>query len=207
MVGPIMGTERFSARDGPGIIAGVIGRGATIVRSGSAAGVLVAVLTGTAALGAADTKVARPETRVAVFEFELIDYSRGGTLVATAEDPAETRRLDLLTGQLREAIAAAPGFGVVDIAPVAAEAAERNLQHCGNCDVSFADRLDADWSVTGTVQKVSNLILNINVYVKDVDTGEMLQAMSADIRGNTNQSWQRGLAWLIRNRLSLKIPE
>ena len=56
-------------------------------------------------------------------------------------------------------------------------------------------------AVTGTVQKVSNLILNVNVYVAGEDGTE--RAFSADIRGNTDESWRRGLDWLIRNRLGL----
>jgi hypothetical protein len=51
------------------------------------------------------------------------------------------------------------------------------------------------------VQKVSNLILNINIYLRDARDDRMLQAMSADIRGNTDESWSRGLSYLIRNKL------
>ena len=54
---------------------------------------------------------------------------------------------------------------------------------------------------TGTVQKVSNLILNMNIYVRDASSGATLAAMSADMRGNTDESWSRTLDWLIRNRL------
>jgi hypothetical protein len=48
---------------------------------------------------------------------------------------------------------------------------------------------------------VSNLILNMNIYVRDVSSGATLAAMSADMRGNTDESWFRTLDWLIRNRL------
>jgi hypothetical protein len=37
--------------------------------------------------------------------------------------------------------------------------------------------------------------------VKDVNTEVMQKVMSADIRGNTDESWMRGLRWLIKNRL------
>jgi hypothetical protein len=40
------------------------------------------------------------------------------------------------------------------------------------------------------VQKVSNLILNINLYMEDVQTGRMEFARSVDIRGNTDESWR-----------------
>lgn len=143
----------------------------------------------------------RAPVDVALFDFELIDSSVEGEIMG--KNPDETRRTAALGEQLRQAFEQAEGFELVDMAPVTEEAARRSLQSCGGCDVTLAEQVGADWSVTGTVQKVSNLILNINVYVRDVDTGEMIQGMSADIRGNTDESWQRGLDWLIRNRLDL----
>ena len=59
----------------------------------------------------------------------------------------------------------------------------------------------AELAITGTVQKVSNLILNINIYVRDASSGATIAAMSADMRGNTDKSWSRTLDWLVRNRL------
>jgi hypothetical protein len=135
---------------------------------------------------------------VAVFPFELVDTS------GTTPTPEETARLGRLAPQLRAAIAEADGLAVVDVSPVADEAGRRHLRSCGGCDAKLAREVGADRSVTGTVQKVSNLILNINLYVRDARSGEMLDVMSADIRGNTDESWERGLAWLIRNRLGLQ---
>jgi hypothetical protein len=51
------------------------------------------------------------------------------------------------------------------------------------------------------VQKVSNLILNITLVVRDVGTGQVINAGSVDLRGNTDESWSRGLSYLLRNRL------
>ena len=59
----------------------------------------------------------------------------------------------------------------------------------------------SDESVTGLVQKVSNLIINMNIYLHDVHTGKPIAAMSADMRGNTDESWTRTMEWLIRNRM------
>jgi hypothetical protein len=59
----------------------------------------------------------------------------------------------------------------------------------------------ANWAAWGTVQKVSNLILNINVYMEDAESGTMKFARSVDIRGNTDESWRRGLDYLLRNYL------
>ena len=52
--------------------------------------------------------------------------------------------------------------------------------------------------LTAWVQKVSNLILNIYIEIKDVATGQVVVNKSSDIRGNTDQSWQRGITSIVR---------
>jgi hypothetical protein len=37
--------------------------------------------------------------------------------------------------------------------------------------------------------------------MKDVESGKMKFARSVDIRGNTDESWRRGLDYLLRNYL------
>jgi Protein of unknown function (DUF2380) len=95
----------------------------------------------------------------------------------------------------------------VDITPIVSEARASNLQACVSCDTRLAKRVGAEFAITGTVQKVSNLILNMNVYIREVSSGRTVAAMSADMRGNTDESWSRTLDWLIRNRLlALGVP-
>ncbi len=136
---------------------------------------------------------------VAVFDFELIDTSVEGEIRGARSD--EQARLGQVSLQLRERLKNSGRFSLVDIAPVAAEARASNLQGCGGCDTRLAGRVGAELSITGTVQKVSNLILNMNIYVREASSGATLAAMSADMRGNTDESWFRTLDWLIRNRL------
>jgi hypothetical protein len=54
------------------------------------------------------------------------------------------------------------------------------------------------------VQKVSNLILNINVKVLDAETGQVVLAKSVDLRGNNDQSWQRGIDFMVRDMVEKK---
>ena len=135
---------------------------------------------------------------VAVFDFELIDTSLEGAIRGARLD--EQERLARLSDQLRQLLRAAGRFSLVDITPIAREAQASNLQACGGCDIQLA-RIGAELAITGTVQKVSNLILNMNIYVRDASTGATIAAMSADMRGNTDESWSRTLDWLVRNRL------
>jgi Protein of unknown function (DUF2380) len=136
---------------------------------------------------------------VAVFDFELIDTSLEGAIRGARPD--ERERLARLSDQLRQRLRDSGRFSLVDITPIASEAQASNLQACGGCDIQLARRIGAELAITGTVQKVSNLILNMNIYVREASSGTTIAAMSTDMRGNTDESWSRTLDWLVRNRL------
>jgi hypothetical protein len=136
---------------------------------------------------------------VAVFNFELIDTSLEGAVRGARAD--EQERLARMSDQLRRLLRDSCRFSLVDLTPIASEAQASNLQACGGCDMRLARRIGAELAITGTVQKVSNLILNMNIYVRDASSGATIAAMSADMRGNTDESWSRTLDWLVRNRL------
>lgn len=74
-------------------------------------------------------------------------------------------------------------------------------QACGFCAAAMARSLGSDLAVTGTVQKVSDLILNINLDLPDARTKQLVRSGSVDTRGNTDESWSRGLRSLVKNRL------
>ena len=74
----------------------------------------------------------------------------------------------------------------------------------GRCERDFAIKAGADWAAWGTVQKVSNLILNINVYIEDARQKKMEFVKSVDIRGNTDESWRHGLDYMLRHYLFRK---
>ncbi|MFQ3454998.1 DUF3280 domain-containing protein [Bradyrhizobium sp. UFLA01-814] len=153
---------------------------------------VVALLLMSAAAGAEPPKLA-------VFDLEMIDTSLQGEVEGLRAD--EQARLLRTGDQVRKELAESGRFLVLDIAPVNAAAHGSNLQACGGCDVKLAGELGADLAMTGVVQKVSNLILNINLYLRDVHSGQLVAAASADMRGNTDESWSRATDYLVRNRL------
>ena len=145
-----------------------------------------------------------PATRAApltaaVFPFELDDTSLEGAMRGV--QPAEQARLRQLDGQLRAALAASGRYRLVDTAPVAPQIGTEDLRVCPSCAVALAQKLGAAVEVNAWVQKVSTLILNINVVVRDAASGRVIDAGSADIRGDTDESWHHGLAWLLRHRI------
>jgi Protein of unknown function (DUF2380) len=141
--------------------------------------------------------------RLALFDLELIDSSLQGEMAGT--DPAEEARLRMIQGDLRARLHESGRFQLVDTAPVADQVAAAGvLWSCNGCEVAIARRLNADLALVGWVQKVSNLILNFNVVIRDTTTREQVFASSVDIRGNTDESWRHGLRYLLDNRLLKK---
>jgi hypothetical protein len=137
--------------------------------------------------------------KAAVFDFELFDTSLQGEIDGPRGD--EQQRLIRASEQIRKGLAESGKFTILDIGPVNAAAHASNLQACGGCDLDLAQKLGADLAITGVVQKVSNLILSLNIYLRDTRTGRLVTSMSADFRGNTDESWQRTASYLLRNRL------
>ena len=137
--------------------------------------------------------------KLAVFDFELLDTSLQGQMNGPRRD--EHERLMRAGEQLRKELAESGKFQLLDILPVNAAAHDSNLQACGGCDVHFAQQLGADLYITGVVQKVSELILIMSIYVRDAHTGHLVSAMNAHLRGNSDESWSRATTFLLHNRL------
>jgi hypothetical protein len=145
------------------------------------------------------TTTAHAATKVAVFDFELLDTSTEADI--RGPKPDEVHRLALITEDVRKRLREA-GYELVDLAPQKARIDDAApFRNCNSCELPIARAAGADIEVIGLVQKVSNLILNINFQLRDVATGTVLRAGSADIRNNTDESWARGISYLVRNRL------
>ena len=143
--------------------------------------------------------------KLAVFKCELFDTSGGKDPYILAE---QDRRLTLVTQTIIDDIARRNVYTVVDTSraneldsPHARFAAEGLFRECPGCEAEVAAQLGADLSMGCLVQKVSNLILNINYYIRDAKTENLLAQYTAAIRGNTDQTWTRSALWLLKNRV------
>jgi hypothetical protein len=134
---------------------------------------------------------------MAFFGFDLINTS----LEATS--PAEEARLRELDALFRQKADDSRHYDIVDLSSAiqAEAAAEVDIRNCNGCERDLARKAHAELAAWGTVQKVSNLILNINLYIENIDTGQMVFVKSVDIRGNTDDSWQHGLGYMLRHYL------
>lgn len=133
---------------------------------------------------------------IAAFDFELVNTS------PTLPTPQELDRLRRLGDQLRQALTESGRYTVVDVGPVRDKLARQPpIRNCNGCEIDLARDLGAQFAAYGWVQKVSNLILNVNLVIEDVATGRIVHEDSVDMRGNTDETWQRGLRYLLNERV------
>ena len=139
-----------------------------------------------------------PLKRLLMLDFELLDDQKG-----VVPFPEQEARLAMISQRLREALMKEDLYDVIDSAPVAqlirTEAARQSLLRCNGCELDIARQAGADRVMLAWVQKISNLILNINVKVLDAETGQVVLAKSVDLRGNNDLSWQRAIDFMVRD--------
>ncbi|SPH24905.1 hypothetical protein DEA8626_03939 [Defluviimonas aquaemixtae] len=139
----------------------------------------------------------KDDATVAFFGITFTDTSTEGAYDGERAD--QTARVTLLEDEVRARFAH-EGFMLLPTAPVADKLDTiANPADCNGCEVRFASELGADYALVGEVQKVSNLILSMNLVMRDAGDGEMVRGLSVDIRSNTDESWLRGMRYIFKN--------
>jgi hypothetical protein len=78
------------------------------------------------------------------------------------------------------------------------------IYRCDDCAAQIGSRLGVDMVMTPWVQKVSELILNLNVQIYDVKSQKVAFSKSVDLRGNQDLSWTRGVSYLVRDMAEMR---
>lgn len=142
------------------------------------------------------TTTAQAAVKTAVFDFQLANL---GQLPPTQ---ADKDRLPHLSDLFRKLLAESGKYDIVSTDPVKADVQKSaDLRSCGGCAEDFAKKLGAQLAVTGEIQKVSNLILNINVYFKEVGSNKPEHAYSVDIRGDNDLSFDHGIKYIVKHNI------
>jgi Protein of unknown function (DUF2380) len=149
-------------------------------------------------LGWPSAQAAGPRSLV-VAGFELLEDHPQPELAAE-----HARRLAAVEAQLRQGLAAAGLYRLVDTeasraAVVRLRDAHARLFECAGCAQEIGQSAGADIVLVGWVQKVSQLILNLNVELRDTASDRVLLNKSVDMRGNNDQSWQRAMNFMLRD--------
>ena len=147
---------------------------------------------------AAET-VSRSPKSAAVMDFELVNEMRD--YETEASRAAQTQRLTLISDALRQEFDQRGMYRIIDNTAaaklIADQKTQQDLRNCNGCELDIGRALGADVIILSWVQKVSNLILNVNIEVKDVASGITLYTKSVDLRGNTDKSWLRGIHYMV----------
>lgn len=138
--------------------------------------------------------------KTVVFPFDMRDAGQAGEIVPQY-NPEDLRRLKLIAGELSSLMDKDERYEIMDTSAVAADIEKAHpFSACDGCDREIAQKMGADLAVTGFVDKLSDALISLQLFVRDVKTGDMVKTMSAEVRGNTDELWLHGLRWLWRNR-------
>ncbi len=138
--------------------------------------------------------------KIAVFDMELEDYSAGGPIAG--ESPAETARLKLVTGQLRDQLAKSGRYQLIDTSAAnTKEMSDHWLRKCNGCEADIAKSLGAEQSLLGIFQKVSVMEQTLVFRIRDAQSGALINQAVVDYRGSTDESWSRASNRLTKHRL------
>lgn len=158
---------------------------------------IIAALACMTIMSSASAEDLRPGSRVAFLGLGFVDLSTEGAYNGVRPD--ETERLAMVERLIEERFRA-EGLLLADLAPIENKLANiANPGQCYGCDIRFGSALGADYVVVGAVHKISNLIVSMNLYVRDVRSGKTLRAKAVDVRSNTDRSWQRGMNYILKN--------
>lgn len=141
-----------------------------------------------------------PPLKLALFDFELEDFSAGASFLAG--NPADSEQLKSVTDEARRLIAQSGRYTLVDISSADAPAVtEHWLRKCDGCDAGIALKLGAEQSFVGIVTRISRTEYTVRYQIRDARTGSVISNKQTDLRMGADYSWSRGAAWLIKNRL------
>ena len=135
---------------------------------------------------------ASAQATLVLLEFEFVEEMQDPR---TAQ--SDQNRLVLVNEELNRQIAACAAFQVIDEAPAQAIISQARsrmayVHRCNEKKKKIGAAVDAQFVLFPWVQKVSNLILNLNAEIRSAATDRVVVARSVDIRGNTDRSWMRG---------------
>ena len=162
------------------------------------------LIAGSIVAGAAET-AAPPPVRIAVFPFELADFSAAAPYVPA--DDIDREQLRLSTEEARRLIVESGRYQLVDIGTASEQIAKaKPLHDCNGCEAGIAFRLAADQSMIGIVTRITRTEYAVTYKIRDAESGGLVDVQQTDLRMGANVAWSRGARWLIQRRL-LERPQ
>lgn len=137
---------------------------------------------------------------LAIFDFELEDFSAGASPAGTVSSDAA--QLAKVTTTVRQLFAQSERYKLIDVTSVDAPAAKAHtLRECNGCDAGIALKLGAEQSLVGVVSRISRTEYVVKFHIRDARTGAVVATGDSGLRMGADYSWSRGAASLIKDRL------
>ena len=131
----------------------------------------------------------------------VFDFHFDNTSLEPTSD-AEKTRVARISDELRAGLQKSGEYEVIDEKPAAKLLSDVAwIGQCNGCELPVAQQAGAQLVAYGWVQKVSNLILNLNIVIEDANTGRHVKGGSVDIRGNTDETWDHGVRYLLKEHV------
>ena len=154
-----------------------------------------------AAVGSA----AEPPTLV-VLDLELSGDLGGPELVQE-----HAARLVTESARLRADLAQSGLYRLIDNGPAQKAIDTRKgqqayLHDCNGCDLDIGRELKADLVWVAWVNRVSGLILTLTYEIHDVNSGQITSRKSYDFRGDSDNTWNHAIDYMVRDLRAAAAP-
>jgi hypothetical protein len=144
--------------------------------------------------------LAQGPIKLAVYDFELSDFSAAGGVVPP--DAKDAGYLAQATEEAKRMLAQSGRYTLVDTAGAQDKpAAAHELHACNGCVGPITKKLGADQAVVGTITRISRTEYTLLIQFIDAGSGEPVSRYFTGLRMGANYSWPRGVASLMKNRI------
>jgi hypothetical protein len=141
--------------------------------------------------------------KVAVYPFELEDFSAAGGVVPT--NARDAQYLAEATAEAKRWLAQSGRYTLVDTSYAQDELAKTHTLHaCQGCVGPITRTLGADQAVIGLITRISRTEYTLLIQFYDAGSGEPVARYFTGLRMGADYSWPRGVTWLMKNRILAK---
>ena len=138
--------------------------------------------------------------KVAVFDFELNDFSAGGGIIPS--DERDATYLAAATEEAKRQLSQSGRYAIIDTATAADDAVKAHrLRDCGKCIGPITQRLGAQQGMLGTITRINRTEYTLLIQFFDASSGEPIANYYTSLRMGANYAWPRGVTWLMKNRI------
>lgn len=133
----------------------------------------------------------------------VLDLEMTGDLGDSRRNPEWLERRISTSEALRVALDNLRIYAVIDRAAtlraIDASGAAPPFHACNGCELDIARRLHARYVLFGWVSRVSNLVLSLNLEIKDAADGRTVLRKGFDFRGDNDKGWRKAIDYFVKN--------